>query len=347
MSKRNVKQKGFSLIELMVSLVIGLIVVAAITQVFVGSKVTYSMQSGLSKIQENGRFAMAFLTRDLRQAGYTGCTSNTTFANTVRDSSGAVPSFLDITNLVSGQDNMNGTDAFNRTPLAGTDVVEVRFVDPSGACDIDKHVETSANLHCTADHDFERGEILVVTDCTHTAVFQFAKAGTTNKIVVHGAGASVDPGNCTKGLGAPVDCSSPNGTGYQYNNGSVLRMSAYRYYVANNTLGEPALYRESISTTTGTSGIAHSELVEGIENMQVLYGEDTSGNGTADYYVPFDEVSDAEDIISIRVSLLVTSIEDNLVQGTQTLLYNGGTVNFNDGHLRKVFTSTIALRNRL
>jgi type IV pilus assembly protein PilW len=345
----NKQEQGFSLIELMIALVIGLILIAGVLQVFVGSKVTYSMQSGLAKIQENGRFAMSFLARDIRQAGYTGCSSNTSFANTLeRDASGAVPSFLDFNEMVTGLDNMNGTDSFAQVPRAGTDVIEVRFVDPNGACDIDKHVATSANLHCNADHDFQKGEILVVTDCSHTAVFQFAKAGTTNKIVVHGAGASVTPGNCTKGLGTPVDCSSANGTAYSYTSGSVTRMSAYRYYVADSPRGEPSLYRETISTSgAGATGIVAQELVEGIENMQLLYGEDTNSDGSADYYVPFDEVSNNDNIVSVRVSLLIRSIEDSLVQGTQSVLFNNATTPFSDGRLRKVFTSTIALRNRL
>lgn len=341
------RQLGFSLVELMIALVIGLILIGGVIQIFVGSKVTYSTQAALSKVQENGRFAMSFLSRDIRQAGYTGCSSNTTTANTIRNASGALPSFLDLDNMVTGLDSMNGVDSFDRVPLAGTDVIEVKFVDPTSACDIDKHVPTSANLHCNASHNFQRGEILVVTDCSHTAVFQFAKAGTSNEIVVHGAGNSVSPGNCTKGLGAPVDCSSANGTSYQYSNGSVMRMASYRYYVATSTFGEPSLYREAITNTGGTYGISSRELVEGIENLQILYGEDTSGNGSADYYVPFSDVADADDIVSVRVSILVRSIEDEIVQGSQSLLFNGATSTFNDGRLRKVFTSTIALRNRL
>ena len=339
-SHRLKNQKGFSLIELMIALVIGLILIAGVLQVFVGSTVTYSMQSGLSKIQENGRFAMSFLSRDLRQAGYLGCTSNSTFANTIRDASAAIPSFLDITDLVGGEDNVDGSG----TPLAGTDVVEVRFADTNGGCDIDSHNENSATVQCTENHDFVKGEVLIVTDCSHTAVFQQSNVNNngTVSVVVHNTGAGTS--NCTKGLGAPVQCTTL-GTPYQFNNGSVLRMNAYRYFIATNTLGEPALHREAI--VAGTTGTSDSELVEGIEDMQVLYGEDTSGDGTANYYVPFDEVNDADDIISMRVSLLVQSIEDNIVQGDQTLLYNGSNVTFSDGRLRKVFTSTIALRNRL
>jgi len=349
MSKRNVKQKGFSLIELMVSLVIALIVLAAITQVFVGSKLTYSMQSGLSKIQENGRFAMAFLARDLRQAGFSGCTSNSTFANTLRpnSTSGAVPDYLDFSEAVGGVDNITTGVTYNSiAAVENTDVVEVRFADNSNSCDVDSHNVNAANLHCTATNPFSVGDLLFITDCNHTALFQKTGPTASNQIIVHNTGSSTEIGNCTKGLGTPVACTT-NGTPYQFNDGVVLQFVFYRYFIGINSFGERALYRQAVQNSSGVTGTASNELVEGIEDMQILYGEDTSGSGTADYYVPFDEVSDAEDIISVRVSIVVRSIEENLVQGTQTLSFNGSTVNYTDGRLRKVFTSTIALRNRL
>lgn len=340
-------QRGFSLIELMIAMVIGLILLLAVLQVFVGSSVTYGVQSGLAKVQENGRFAMSFISRDLRQAGYTGCSRNTTLANTLnRNGSGAVPSYLDMGQTITGFDDMNGTDAFDEVPIAGTDVIEVRYVDPNTSCDVDQHVVNSANLHCTADHSFQRGDVLVVTDCKHTAIFQFSHPGTGNHIVVHNTGNAVSPGNCTKGLGTPVVCTA-NGTEYPFNDGVIMKMAAYRYYVAESPRGEPALYRETIGNSSGTANFQAQELLEGVENLQILYGEDANSDGSADYYVPFSEVAEEDDIVSVRVSLLIRSDQDNLVQGQQRIMFNGIETTFNDGYLRKVFTSTIALRNRL
>jgi type IV pilus assembly protein PilW len=348
MSSVRSKQAGFSLIELMIALVIGLILVAGVLQVFVGSTITYSMQSGLSKIQENGRFAISFLSRDIRQAGFTGCSRNATLVNTLtRDASGAVPSFLDMNNVLSGRNDMDGSESYAQVPLAGTDVVEVRFADPVGACDIDNHDKGSERISCALDHTFQQGEILVATDCSHTAVFQFATVGASDQIF-HGVDNSVLPGNCTDGLGDLVDCSNSAGIDYEYRNGSVMRMRAYRYYVANTSRGEPSLYRETISTSaSGASGTVAQELVEGVEDMQILYGVDSDNDGMVNYYAPFSSgISD--DIISVRVSLLIRSIEDTLVEGGQSLRFNGAImIPPPDGRLRKVFTSTIALRNRL
>ena len=65
--------QGFTLVELMVAVTIGLIVLAAVAQVFATSRGTYLVTDGLARAQENGRFAMEFVSTDIRMAGYAGC----------------------------------------------------------------------------------------------------------------------------------------------------------------------------------------------------------------------------------------------------------------------------------
>ena len=64
------RQRGMSLIELMVALTIGLFLVLVIANVFIGSKQTYTNQDNLSRLQENGRFALALFGKMTREAGY-------------------------------------------------------------------------------------------------------------------------------------------------------------------------------------------------------------------------------------------------------------------------------------
>ena len=54
----------------MIALVIGLIIVASVSQVFLSGKRSYGTQAGLGALQENGRFALYFLQRDLQFAGF-------------------------------------------------------------------------------------------------------------------------------------------------------------------------------------------------------------------------------------------------------------------------------------
>jgi type IV pilus assembly protein PilW len=65
------KESGLTLVELMVAMTIGLFLVLVIATLFVGAKQTYRVQDNLARVQENGRFAMEMLGRNIRDAGYT------------------------------------------------------------------------------------------------------------------------------------------------------------------------------------------------------------------------------------------------------------------------------------
>jgi len=62
--------KGVNLIELTIAMAIGAIILLGMTSVYSSSKKASTVQNGLSRVQENGRFVMEFLTRDIRMAGY-------------------------------------------------------------------------------------------------------------------------------------------------------------------------------------------------------------------------------------------------------------------------------------
>ena len=70
------KQQGMTLIEILIALVLGLFLLAGIFQIFLSSKQSYRMQENMSRMQENGRFAMEFISRDVRMADYRACYSD-------------------------------------------------------------------------------------------------------------------------------------------------------------------------------------------------------------------------------------------------------------------------------
>ncbi|MGB0468085.1 MAG: PilW family protein, partial [Pontibacterium sp.] len=205
------KQRGLSMIELMVALVIGLLLTAGVLQMFVSSKATYTLQSELAKMQENARFAVEFMARDLRMAGYMGCSKNTTMANTLRDSGGTVYAQYDLSSPVSLEDNYVTADGTSiplptgASPLAGSDIISVKFADGEGSCSIkDVPSESSVTIRCNSPHDFQKGEILLVSDCKQSAIFQMTNNGGNSSEVNHSDNnGSVSPGNCTKSLGFP------------------------------------------------------------------------------------------------------------------------------------------------
>jgi len=77
------RQHGVTLIELMVALVVGLLVLGALIKVYVDMSSMYRFNEGLARVQENGRFALEFIRRDARKAGFWGCKSG--FGTTICD----------------------------------------------------------------------------------------------------------------------------------------------------------------------------------------------------------------------------------------------------------------------
>ena len=69
----NRRQQGLTLVEIMVALTVSLVLMAGIIQIFIGNKQTFRLQEGLARMQENARFSLDFMSRDIRQAGYVGC----------------------------------------------------------------------------------------------------------------------------------------------------------------------------------------------------------------------------------------------------------------------------------
>lgn len=68
--------EGLSLIELMVAMAIGVVLLLGLVQVMAGSRAAYQLSSGVARTQENARFAMDSLQRDLRMAGHLGCVND-------------------------------------------------------------------------------------------------------------------------------------------------------------------------------------------------------------------------------------------------------------------------------
>ena len=62
-------QAGFSLVELMIAITLGLIVLLAVGSIFIGSRQTYRVQEDNARLQEAGRYALEVLGRSIRQAG--------------------------------------------------------------------------------------------------------------------------------------------------------------------------------------------------------------------------------------------------------------------------------------
>lgn len=314
------RQRGLSLIELMISVTIGLILAAGIMQIFISNKQTYRLQEGLSRLQENGRFAIELLAKDLRMAGYYGCwTDTSTLVNTLNDS-GTTPYDFNV--------GLGGTD---NAGINNSDTLIMRGAYDNGISLTETMPDTSADLKSQPDvpPPLATGDIVAISDCSNAAVFQITNYTDSNGNIVHNTGTG-SPGNSTKDLGSRF---GPDA--------SVFLIQTVQYYLATNADGEPQLMRQA-----GTN--AAVALFEGVENFQVLYGEDSDGDGSANRYLDASQVVDMDNVVSIRIALLLRTVEE--VGGDpDTSVYSLlGTLfdPVDDRRLRRVYTTTIKLRNR-
>lgn len=348
-------QQGFSLVEMMVAATIGLLLLAGLGTVYLGSRETFRQQEMLGRMQEGARYAFEVMTLEIRQVGYTGCAPRDKTYSSLEVS--VPPDWFNelATRPLFGYESGAGLPAVVAGELAGTDAVSVLRADDSGDFRVTDHDKASAVITLNKNHGLDLGEILTVVsaDCSYASTFQMTAAPSTLK-VQHNAGAGT-PGNSTKCLGDPAGalCSGPP-SGYPelLDNSKLMRTRGTIFFIANGASGEPSLFREILTTDGGEAASEAEELIEGVENMQIVYGEDTSApvDGNVDQYVTADAVTNWNNVFAVRVSLLMRSVVDNVVNQPQAISFNGATVNSGAGadrRLRKVFTATIAVRNRL
>jgi type IV pilus assembly protein PilW len=357
------KQFGLSLIELMVAMLLGLFLMTAVVQVTLNSKSAFTTEKELAALQESARYASEYVAREIRMAGYQGCsTSTASIANAINNSAS---SWSMMGPGLQGYEHEAGTNNYPSdfgTIWPNTDAIVIRRGDISDLS-ISSHNPNAASIHLSANHDIKQGEIIMIanTDCTQVGVFQMTNTNNNNTISVidHGTGNSATPGNCTKKLGGNFNCAGSSepasAANFAYPKGSsVMRMRSTAFYVAASSMLNtvPALYARRLAATAGATSSAAEELVAGVENMQVFYGIDTNSDSIADRYAKanstlLNTAAKWKNVVSIRISLRMRSINPiypkNVAYGA---FENIAGTNGSDRFLRKDITTTVRIRNQ-
>jgi type IV pilus assembly protein PilW len=355
-------QRGLSLVELMISITLGLILLTGVMQVFLSSKNVYTSQQALSRVQETGRLAIDFIARDIRMAGYTGCASRAPdmkFTNTLENKTQYSYNFEEAIRGYTAE-TLPVTTPVTLSPVAraNTDLIVIRSAVGSGVEVIenntDEHVrirvptgsvEVNACPSGNGDrvNGFCKGDILFVSDCSKTLVFQATAVDATTGNIAHVAKAdsTVVPGNNVATWGGAGGADE-----HKFGlDAEVLTASTTTFYLASSAVdtagtGIPSLWQKVNGVTT--------ELLEGVENMSITYGEDTStpADLLPDVYRAAGSVVDWGRVSSVRVELVVATLANNTVPETQKYFFKGVTQTPTDLRLRQVFTTTIGIRSR-
>lgn len=257
MTRRATMAKGFTLVELMVALALGMLLAIVVAQLFANTRDSNRATEDSGRIQESMRYAATVIGRTVRIAGYK--------SDPLADSATIFPA------AARALDGTNGA-------ATASDTLIVRFQGAGPT------------------------------------------TGTADSTVLNCLGAAVAPDFA--------------GTAKSYN----------RFSIATGADGRNALF---CNTDAANPLLAGTELVPGVEAMQVIFGEDTTADGTADRFVPVGSVTDLDNVVAVRVYLLVSGSEGiRLDTATANYTVGGVAYSFTDKKIRRIVTQTIVLRNR-
>lgn len=359
--------QGFSLVELMVSMVIALLVLAGVINSFLASRAAFEFNRELAFIQDNARYATEMLTREIRQAGYYGCNrSNGNVVNTLRTN---LDSLLDGSG-VEGFDTGSTWPAFISSDIkASTDAIIIRHADQDNAFVIGSHNPNAATIGLLENYSAADNTVFVIADadCSHMGIFSKTGPMGGGNTLNHAKDNASSPGNCTKtikGTNAAdadgvYDCNDCTGGGActwepplaadaTYGPDSTLyKLSARAFYVSNSTVDStmPTLVMQVLGD--GAS-VTREEVAPGVEDLQILYGlvpaNDPGNTATPIQYFTANNVTDWELVATVRVSMVVRSENAVLKQAVNRSLLGKS---YTDRYLRQLVTTTVSVRNKL
>ncbi|MGB5493866.1 MAG: PilW family protein [Sedimenticolaceae bacterium] len=333
------RQAGLTLVELLVATTLSLVLLSGVLLVFSANKTTYKMQTGLGTLQENGRYAMRQITSDLQLAGFGGCLSPHIGPRVVTLATG--PSgYLDYLKKFSegeffdGRNDETGTHTYGgRAMLTGTDSIEIRGPLRSAVSYVTKETFPGDPIEVVGtDRGFAVDEYLVIADCAGADIFRATAVDDSSGNTEIGHGSS---GNTQDALSRKYGADAV-----------VMEFATHTYFVGNtgrvnssgNAIG--ALYR--------FDGNNSEELVDGVENLQVEYALDTDGNGVIDAFRDPGGVTDWDEVMAVRLSLLMDSVDAaSAVEAPYKFLSSTVAIDPPDGdlRLRQEFSALVSVRN--
>jgi type IV pilus assembly protein PilW len=376
-------QHGFSLVELMIAITLSLLLSGAAISAFLTVKKVNETTSGVANLADSGRFAFEQLGSAVRSAGYLACSASTDARS---DLAAALPVLVaDVGEPLGGYEYIGtgATGSFALAPPYAQASAKTKWAaSPTLGGNLDALIYAASASGGAVGKPISGSDVLVThespigvpalyltnTASVGTGTLVTTLSGTVNSgfasIVAAGKTPLAVVSNCQSAEvfaigtinGTQLSLSTTNATQHlvtAYGAGSHVGLIDTRvYYVGIGSDGEGALF--VFDTNSATSFTAPVELVPDVENMQVLYGIDTTGAKAVTEYVTADQVatlgitSDFNSVIDVKLSLLLVGPFGSAVPPSAAPIFSllGTAVTAPiDSKLRSVFTTTFTLRN--
>jgi len=371
-------QRGMSLIELLIAMTLGLILLTGMIAVFSGNKSSSELNTAMANIQENARFALSTLSRDVRLSGYQGCldpmqgsmivkAAKSPVLQTGFTTEGAPEHNYRLTSttgaVVVRKDQWLPALSGDFIPpvanaaIPGTHVLSVQYGDQddstiTGSIQLNGVPNPNGPIVTTRDLDLEVGDLALISSCDNVDLFEVSNVGSvgSGQSIQHAAPRNVDGSLSIDQYGEAGNILVTK----------VMKFKSMIYYIADtgleNSSGDQirALYQQSYPYNDDDN--PPSELVQGVENMRLSFGMDT-GNGIQ-YVSANDPSFNPLQVVSVQIGLMLTSW-DRIADQDDTNIYTiagqaiapsensiDGLTHAQDRRYRLVFNTTVKVRNR-
>jgi|GEM_PF-3319519 len=367
--------KGMTLVELLTAVAVTAVVMLSVYGALTAQQRLYGEEQLILELQQNMRTALDAAAQTLEQSGYWRCVDPHRIG---RDGSGVKNVLRDAgrlfqTHPVVGFNNVSpDSDPFtDGQTRRGTDVLGYSFLDPAfhGPLAQDQTVPSDPLrlVKNSFTSSLKKGEIVFVTECRRSALFQVTGVSTSSGVVtLEHDPALGTPGNatrclqCDNGTSACLNESAcaAAGTGFAKDVSFVhpVRVGYFRV----NTTGEFQWIEGGPETGVQFVFSGPRTLAENVEDFQVEFGLDLSPtpDGSVEAWVPADAVPDTmpedgfpdwERVTAVRCHLLGRTRRafKNYVDTTPYLFADRDAEPARDGHRRLHMMKTVILRNAM
>lgn len=329
------RQRGLSLIELMVSLSIGVFLIAGVITVFGKTKDLYRANESAARLQETARYAMSTIEADLRMSNYWGMNNRADLVDNAPELDPDDPAEPDPSYALPAD-----LAPFEATISSCGEMWAVKLVTYIEATDDGYELDCAAFGAASDDADQ-----LTIRRASTAVIDAAALGGTGGQIKLRSSRAR---GAIFGGTTLP--------TGFDATQLETRPLVVHGYYVdqdSNLRENTPSLRRKSLGFAAGAPTILDEEIVPGVEDLQVQLGVDEDDDQDADFYVdPDDPVPIGDAVVAARVWLLVRSeqpevgfTDDRVYEYANRTIAAGTAYAPADGFRRLLVSKTIALRN--
>ncbi len=345
-------QRGLSLIELMIALLVGLMLLAGLVSLFIETGANIAKTQRQASLNTEGQFALSILAHELEMAGFWGRAFDPT------------DMVYDNTTMIAGT-TVNpdcGDSASTNVLVSAGGVASLQTIDLPWAYQVTRPIvqfddedasnEASDIFTCLSDvqagtdaigiRRVSGGPISITDTGAHKSGRVYMRADSASGGLFRFTGSDdsrTDPADLATVDVADVDLFSD----WPY----VPKVFYIRDHSRTPGDGIPTLCYEYLKVAAGSApGFENECLAEGIEDMQLEFGIDTDLDGVPNYYDKDPDATELTQIATVKVHLLARSATPNFRFNDQNTYRLGSKiVTRNDSFFREVFSTTVTLHN--